>query len=91
MRYLTRAEFAKIVVLPFAHQLYDVKEIVLNSDIYKMIVEALNSTNTNSDIFLDKLFTEIENLDDEDFLKKFKVPKDALLEVLYETIWESIF
>jgi len=86
MRNLTRAEFAKIIGLPFTDQLFDIDQVIYQSSLYKEIIEALNTTTTNRKVFIQALFVQASELSEDNFIKKYKVPKKAFLEVLYETV-----
>jgi len=90
-RNLTRAEFAKIVGVPFSEQLFDIEQVVYQSEILHKTIEALNNTESNKTIFIQVLFKDIAQIDEITFIKNFKVPKEAFLEVLYNIVVETIF
>ncbi len=86
MRNLTRAEFAKIIGLPFADQLFDVEQVIFQSEVYNDIIDALNTTTTNRAVFIKAFYEQISKMDETSFIKKYKVPKQIFLEILYETV-----
>lgn len=86
IRNLTRAEFAKIVGLPFADQLFEIDQVIYQSELYQEIIDALNTTTSNRKTFIQELFAQISELSEDTFIKKYKVPKKPFLEVLYETV-----
>lgn len=90
IRNLTRAEFAKIVGLPFADQLFDIEQVIFQSDVYNDIIDALNTTTTNRKVFIQAFYEQISEMSEMAFIKKYKVPKTIFLEVLYETVVDPI-
>jgi hypothetical protein len=86
IRNLTRAEFAKIVGLPFADQLFEIDQVIYQSELYQKIIDALNTTTSNRKTFIQELFAQISELSEDTFIKKYKVPKKPFLKVLYETV-----
>jgi hypothetical protein len=90
IRNLTRAEFAKIVGLPFADQLFDIEQVIFQSELYNDIIDALNTTTTNRKVFIQALYEQISTMNEMTFIKKYKVPKQLFLETLYETVIQPI-
>lgn len=86
MRNLTRAEFAKIVGLPFADQLFDIEQVIYQSELYNDIIDALNTTTTNRKVFIQAFYEQISTMDEVTFIKKYKVQKQLFLETLYDTV-----
>lgn len=86
IRDLTRAEFAKIIGLPFADQLFDIEQIIFQSEVYNDIIDALNTTTTNKKVFIQAFYEQISAMSEMSFIKKYKVPKQLFLETLYETV-----
>lgn len=87
---ITRAEFAKIVWVPFMQQLLDVEDAARNSNLYKMIQSAVEKTQSDKLDFIDNIFTSLSTIDDKAFLKSFKVDKKVFLEVLYKSVIEPL-
>ncbi len=85
-REILRSEFAKIISVPFTQQLFDVKDIVINSDLYRMIVQSLAQTDSSKIVFINTLFNQLNNVSDADFMANFTLDKDIFLDVLKETI-----
>jgi len=83
---LTRAEFAKIVSLPFSEQLFDVEDVVTHSKLYIMIVQALSKTTSNKVVFVNTLFNKLNSMTDAAFMKAFTLDKKTFLNVLKERI-----
>ncbi|MBP7841682.1 S-layer homology domain-containing protein [Patescibacteria group bacterium] len=83
---ITRAEFAKIISVPFTEQLFDLEDLVLQSPLYASIQVALEQSNTDDETFLNALFDELDELSDAQFIKQYKIQKDAFFEKLYEML-----
>lgn len=85
-RNITRAEFAKVVSLPFSDQLFDVSYIVENSSLYQKIVDWLEETTMDKMQFATIVLAEINAIPQEEFLYSFKVNKDIFMDVLTEKV-----
>lgn len=83
---ITRAEFAKIISVPFTEQLFDLQDLVLQSPLYASIQVALEQSNTDDTVFLNALFAELNKLNDFQFIKTYKIQKKAFFEKLYEML-----
>jgi len=83
---ITRAEFAKIISVPFTEQLFDLEDLVLQSPLYASIQVALEQSNTDDETFLNALFDELDELSDAQFIKTYKIQKKAFFEKLYEML-----
>ncbi len=83
---LTRAAFAKIVSVPFAQQLFDVKDVVMTSNLYVMIVQALSKTKSDKVVFINTLFNRLNGMSDTAFMKAFTLDKKTFLDVLKEKV-----
>lgn len=85
-RYITRSELAKIVSVPFTEQLFNVDEVVLNSQLYKIVVQAINQTEGDKFVFINTLVEKLQGIDDYDFIMDFKIQKGLFLEKLEELL-----
>jgi len=83
---ITRAEFAKIVAAAFNEQLIDVDEVVTTSSAYKMIIQSIQKIKWDKLSFIRNLFEKMKLIDDDIFLKKFKVQKDVFIKTLADKI-----
>lgn len=83
---LTRAEFAKIVSVPFAQQLFDVQDVVMTSQLYVSIVQALSKTTSDKVVFINTLFNKLNTMSDTAFMKAFTIDKKTFLNVLKENV-----
>lgn len=86
IRNITRAEFAKIVSVPFSEQLFDIDEVVLNSQLYKIVVQAINKATGDKFVFINTLVQKLEAIDDYTFIMDFKIQKELFLEKLEELL-----
>jgi len=84
--YITRAEFAKIIAAAFNAQLIDIDEVVVTSSAYAMIVESIQKTKGDKLIFVRSLFEKMKRIDDDVFLRKFKIQKDVFIKALADKI-----
>lgn len=89
-RNILRSEFAKIISVPFTEQLFDVETVVMQSELYLMIVESLAQTTSNKVVFVNTLFNELNDISDDDFMRAFTLDKTIFLDVLRETIMKPI-
>ena len=79
----TRAQFSKLVALPFQPQLYiDIDTTILNSDIYKEIVLAIHQSKSDRLVFINALLIKMSWLDESYILANFKVDKQKFLDAL---------
>ena len=76
--------------VPFSEQLFDIKQLVQQSDLLQSTIEALNSTKSDKKVFIQTLFEKISQIDEMTFIQEFKVPKESFLEVLYDTVVKPI-
>jgi hypothetical protein len=88
-RNITRGEFAKITSIPFADQLFDVEDIVLNSTIYQTIIEWINKS-TNTQAVLRATFTKLNSVDAMNFVREFKVEKTTFIRSLQAILQEQL-
>lgn len=88
--YTTRAEFAKMVALPFGPQLFDMEKIILESNLYKTIVESLENIQTDPFVFIHTTFTKLNLIPDREFLRQFKVHKPIFLDALRTYVLEPL-
>ena len=85
-RYITRSELAKIVSVPFTEQLFNLDEVVLNSQLYKIVVQAINQTEGDKFVFINTLVQKLQAIDDYKFIMDFKIQKELFLEKLEELL-----
>lgn len=85
-REILRSEFAKIISVPFTKQLFEVQDVVMNSKLYIMIVQALNKTTSNKATFINTLFNRLNTMSDAAFMKAFTLDKKVFLDVLKDNV-----
>lgn len=88
-RYITRAEFAKIIGAPFGEQLFEIQDVIKQSDIYQIIATWLYGAKWNKWALLLELIQSLSKLDDTTFLNKYKIKKSLFLQWLEELISEE--
>jgi len=86
IRNITRSEFAKIVSVPFTKQLFDIDEVVLNSQLYKIVVQAVNKASGDKFVFINTLVEKLDAIDDYTFIMDFKIQKELFLDSLEELL-----
>ena len=83
---ITRAEFAKIVAAAFNEQLIDVDEVVTTSSAYNMIIKSIQKIKGDKLTFIRNLFEKMKLIDEDLFLRKFKIKKDVFMKTLADKI-----
>gem|GEM_PF-884250 len=83
---ITRAEFAKIIAAAFNEQLIDVDTVVTASSAYAMIIQSIQKTQGDKLTFIRNLFEKIKLIDDNVFLRKFKIQKTVFIKTLTDKI-----
>ena len=79
--------FAKIASLAFAKEIFNVDEIVLKSDIYPKITNALkNKTTNNKVVLLKNIFQRLSLVSDMDFMLSFNIQKNLFLDTLQKLL-----
>jgi hypothetical protein len=72
--------------VPFTEQLFDVEDVVKNSRLYLMIVQALSQTTSNKAVFVNRLFNQLNAISDREFMQAFTLDKKVFLDVLRTNI-----
>lgn len=86
----TRAQFAKLVALPFQAQLYiDIDATILNSDIYKEIVAVIHQSKTERTVLINAIIARMNQLSDSYILTTFKVDKQTFLDALQKLLLDN--
>jgi hypothetical protein len=85
-RTILRSELAKIISISFTEQLFDVEDVVKNSRLYQVIVQAINQVQWDKLLFIYKLFDSLKQLDSTYFLNTIKMSKEFFLENLQNII-----
>jgi len=85
-RNITRAEFAKIIAIPFGWQLFDVPYMIENSSLYMTIRKAIDQTSADKKLFIDRLFDDLQSIDREKFLQRYKIDRMIYLKHMYDML-----
>jgi cysteine-rich repeat protein len=83
---ITRAEFAKIIAAAFNEQLIDVDEVVVTSKAYNMIVQSIQKVQWDRLTFIRNLFDKLKLIDEDLFLRQFKIQKDVFIKTLADKV-----
>ena len=89
-RNIKRAEFAKIISVPFGQELFDVTHVVLNSDVYASIITSLDTTKSDKKVFLYQVMQWLESIKDDAFIKTYKIQKKLFLERLQTVLIDTL-
>ena len=87
-KYITRAEFAKIISVPFGDELFDIESIVTSSSIYQTIMTSLTTNTTGKKALLQKIFGTLNSIPDMVFIDSFKIQKKLFLDTLKKKVME---
>ena len=60
--------------------------MVLNSQLYKIVVQAINQTEGDKFVFINTLVQKLQAIDDYKFIMDFKIQKELFLEKLEELL-----
>lgn len=84
--FITRAEFAKIIASAFGEWLVDVDQVVSTSSAYAAFAKAIQTTKMDKLTFIKIMFEKLRQIDNDTFLRKFKVSKDVFLKTLSQKV-----
>ena len=87
--YTTRAQFAKLVALPFKEQLsIDINTTILNSKIYKQIISILDTIKSDKRAFINELIGRASLSNAISFTTTFHIDKQVFLDSLRTLLLE---
>lgn len=89
-RDITRAEFAKIVSVPFGDQMFDILDLVQQSGLYRMVIESINKAKWDKTVFAFHLFAQLESISSDVFIREYKVQKKLFLETLKALVMKPL-
>lgn len=70
--------------------MFDIEKIILESSLYKTIIKRIENNTEDSAMLMHTIFTQLESIENELFLKDFKIHKPIFLDTLREHIMEIV-